>query len=93
MEKEKEYLKLWLKWVKEEWFTILAIIFILIVAGWQQSQIGEIVKQNVNDCKAHYQKLIEKTCPAIELNEPIQQINTYNGFYGIDQINQTEQKG
>jgi len=62
--------KAWFKWVKREWFTVVAIIIILLVTAWHQTTISDTVKENLDRCNAYYIGLIEKECPLLLISLP-----------------------
>lgn len=65
---DKEMVK---RWIEKEWFTVLAILLIIMVVAWHQSSISSIVNENIDRCNAHYEELIAKSCPQITMDAEI----------------------
>ena len=51
--------------MRHDWFTLIAIILIFVIAVWSYMTVDSRITDAVEDCNEHWRSQIEKTCPAL----------------------------
>ena len=51
------------QWFKKNWFTVLAIFFIIMVVMWHQNDIDKSCFSKIVECNEHWKGELNRVCP------------------------------